>query len=62
MKKKTSGIIALTLAKKQDIKRINRFIGYREKRVASNLFLTNFDVKMANSVRDMLFNYQPFKY
>ena len=31
-------MIVLMLAKKQDVKRLNSFIGYREKRVAINLF------------------------
>ena len=35
---KTSGIIVSILAKKRDIKRLNSFIGYREKCVGSNLF------------------------
>ena len=36
MKKKPSGIIVLILAIKRDIKRLNSFIGYREKHVVES--------------------------
>ena len=38
IEKKTSRIIVPILAKKQDINRLNSFIGYREKCIGSNLF------------------------